>query len=112
MVEQQPARLDAVFHALSDATRRAMLRALSEGERTIGELAAPHAMTFAGASKHVKTLEKAGLVQRRVLGRSHICSLDAQALSDADAWLSFYSRFWNDRLDALEQALADRETSK
>lgn len=109
MVEQDTARLDAVFQALSDVTRRDMLRTLAAGERTVGELAAPHAMSFAGASKHVKMLERAGLVRRRVQGRSHLCSLDAAALAEADAWLRFYSSFWNDRLDALEVALARSE---
>lgn len=102
MVEYQ---LDAVFHALSDATRRAMLRSLSEGERSVGDLAAPHAMSLAGASKHIRMLEKAGLVRREVRGRTHICRLDAAALQEAQAWLTFYERFWTHRLDALERAL-------
>jgi DNA-binding transcriptional ArsR family regulator len=107
MVEQHSTQLDAVFRALSDATRRGMLHDLAKGDRTVGELAAPYEMTFAGASKHVKTLENAVLLQRRVQGRTHVCSLDARALEEADAWLEFYSRSWNARLDALEQALAD-----
>lgn len=107
MVEQNPDRLDAVFHALSDPTRRGMLRALAEGELSVGALAAPYAMSFAGASKHVKTLERAGLVRRRVEGRSHICALDAAALAEADLWLDHYSRFWRGRLDVLERLLAE-----
>jgi DNA-binding transcriptional ArsR family regulator len=110
MVERGTAHLDAVFHALSDATRRAMLGHLSSGPRSIGELAAPFSMTFAGASKHVKVLETAGLVRREVQGRTHICRLDAARLSEADAWLRHYERFWQTNLDRLEELLtADAE---
>src|SRR5689334_6850834 len=110
MVEESSEQLDAVFQALADSTRRGMLRTLADGERTIGELAAPYAMSFAGASKHVKALERAGLVRRRVQGRNHVCSLDAAGLAEADHWLSFYSHFWRDRLDALEIALTQGDT--
>lgn len=110
MVEEDSGQLDLVFQALADGTRRGMLHALAGGERTIGELAAPYAMSFAGASKHVKALERAGLVRRRVQGRRHICSLDAAGLADADRWLSFYAHFWRDRLDALELALIEGDT--
>ena len=105
MVEYEPARLDAVFHALSDATRRAMLRDLSQGERSVSELAAPFAMSLAGASKHVKVLESAGLVRREVRGRTHLCRLDAARLAEAEAWLRHYERFWTGRLDALDALL-------
>jgi DNA-binding transcriptional ArsR family regulator len=110
MVELQPAALDRVFHALSDGTRRAMVARLSEGERSIGELAMPFAMSFAGASKHVRVLEDAGIVRRRRAGRVHYCSLDAGRLAEAQAWLAHYERFWNRQLDALEVLLkADGE---
>ena len=97
--------LDGVFRALGDPTRRAMLRLLAAGERTIGELAAPFSMTFAGASKHVKVLEGAGLVRRTVRGRTHVCRLEAAPLAAADAWLRYYAAFWDDRIDALEAQL-------
>jgi DNA-binding transcriptional ArsR family regulator len=97
--------LDSVFHALSDPTRRAMLAQLASGERSIGELAAPFAMSFAAASKHVKVLEGAGLIQRRIEGRSHLCRIEPAPLAAADAWLRFYEQFWNSRLDALEDLL-------
>jgi DNA-binding transcriptional ArsR family regulator len=105
MVEQQTANLDAVFQALSDPTRRAILQQLAKGERSIGELASPFRMTFAGASKHIKALEKAGLVRRRVEGRTHLCQLEAGRLAQAYDWLSFYERFWTLRLDDLEREL-------
>lgn len=105
MVEHQSPRLDAVFHALGDATRRRMLRELSEGERTVTQLAEPFDMSLAAASKHIKALESAGLIRREVRGRTHICRLDAAPLSDANEWLQFYERFWNNRLDELERLL-------
>jgi DNA-binding transcriptional ArsR family regulator len=105
MVELQPARLDTVFHALGDATRRRMLCELANGQRSVGELAAPFDMSLAAASKHIKALERAGLVRRTVQGRTHICRLEARPLEDAHEWISFYERFWNSRLDVLEGLL-------
>lgn len=97
--------LDAVFHALGDATRRQMLRELSAGERTVGQLAQPFAISLAAASKHIKALENAGLIRREVRGRQHLCRLDPGPLASANEWLSFYERFWTNRLDVLEQLL-------
>lgn len=105
MVNIQETRLDRVFHALGDATRRRMLRELAAGERTVTQLAQPFAMSLAAASKHIKALEGAGLIRREVRGRTHICRLDAQPLSDAESWLRFYEQFWGARLDALERLL-------
>lgn len=105
MVEQQAAPLDAVFHALGDATRRRMLRTLADGECTVSQLAAPFEMSLAAASKHIKALEHAGLVRREVRGRTHICRLDAGPLSAAHEWLRHYEAFWHQRLDTLEQLL-------
>jgi DNA-binding transcriptional ArsR family regulator len=82
-----------------------MLESLAEGERSVGELAAPFRMSLAAASKHVKALERAGLIRRTVQGRTHSCRLDAAALAAADEWLSFYRRFWSQRLDTLEREL-------
>lgn len=110
MIEYQPA-LDGVFHALSDPTRRAMLRALADHERSVGELAAPFEITLAAASKHIKTLERAGLVKRTVQGRTHLCALDAAPLAEADAWLREYAKFWTARLDALEALLREEGTA-
>jgi len=102
-------RLDATFAALSDPTRRAMLASLALGERSIGELAAPHAMSFAGASKHVQALERAGLVERRKAGRQQLCRLRAEPLREADAWLRQWEQFWNTRLDLLAALLREDE---
>lgn len=98
-------RLDAVFGALSDPTRRAMLRDLAARPRTIGELAAPFDISLAGASKHIQVLERAGLVQREVQGRVHTCRLDARPLHAGAEWIRHYERFWNQKLDVLEALL-------
>ena len=111
MVNQLPSRLDDVFHALADPTRRGMLRALASQARSVGELAAPYAMSLAAASKHVKVLERAGLVRRTVEGRTHWCRLESGPLAEAQAWIQFYEQFWSGRLDALEQALRDADAS-
>jgi DNA-binding transcriptional ArsR family regulator len=104
MVEQHT-HLDAVFHALADPTRRAMLGQLAERELTIGELATPFSMSFAGASKHVRVLENAGLVSRTIQGRTHLCRLQAARLAEANEWLRRYERCWNEKLDTLESLL-------
>jgi DNA-binding transcriptional ArsR family regulator len=82
-----------------------MLRSLAGGERKIGDLAAPHAMSFAAASKHVRVLERAGLVRRRIEGRAHICRLQPAPLAGADKWLRFYEGLWTGSLDNLDAML-------
>ena len=101
-------RLDVTFHALADPTRRGMLASLALGEKSVGELAEPFRMSFAGASKHVKVLESAGLVARRRAGRTQICTLRAEPLAEADQWLRQWEKFWTVRLDRL-QALVEGE---
>jgi DNA-binding transcriptional ArsR family regulator len=102
-------RLDMTFAALADPTRRAMLVQLRRGERSIGELAAPFAMSFAGAAKHLGVLERAGLVERRKAGRQQLCRLRAAPMAEADAWLRQWEVFWNTRLDRLESLITTRE---
>ena len=85
-----------------------MLRRLSEGERTVGELAEPFRMSLAAAAKHVKVLERAALVRRSVRGRNHYCRLEPARLSVAQQWLEFYQRFWDERLGALDALLTSR----
>lgn len=111
MVEHEPGRLDLVFHALGDPTRRDMLRTLAAGERTVGELARPLAMSLAAASKHIKALEGAGLIRREVRGRMHLCRLDPGPLAEAHGWLGVYERFWTGRLDVLERLLQAEKLS-
>ena len=89
-----------------------MLGHLAERELTIGELATPFHMSFAGASKHVRVLENAGLVTRTIRGRTHLCCLEAARLAEANAWLRRYQRFWNAKLDALEALLLEEDKAK
>ena len=112
MVELESPQLDSIFHALGDATRRRMLHELAGGERTVGQLAEPFAMSLAAASKHIKALESAGLVRREIRGRTHLCRLAPGPLAGAHQWLSFYERFWTDRLDALERLLRAEGANK
>jgi DNA-binding transcriptional ArsR family regulator len=98
--------LSAVFRALGDPTRREMLRLLSMGEQSVGELSEPFQMSLAAASKHVRVLEDAGLVRRTVQGRKHRCRLEPAGLAQAQRWLSHYQRFWGERFDALDALLA------
>src|SRR5262245_44879086 len=109
MVELEARGLDAVFHALGDATRRQMLRDLAGGERTVSQLAEPFAMSLAAASKHIKALENAGLIRREVRGRTHLCRLAPESLASAHQWLSFYERYWSDRLDLLDRLLREED---
>ena len=104
MVELQP-DLDRVFRALGDQTRRAMLRRLARREHTVGELAEPYRMSLAAASKHIRTLEKAGLVRRTVRGRIHYCRIDPRPLERADDWLRAYEKLWDTRLERLAELL-------
>ncbi len=101
MVEESVA-INAVFQALSHDARREMLDRLALGELTVGQLAEPLTMSLAAASKHVKVLERAGLVHRTIHGRRHVCRLEPGPLASAYAWLRYYQRYWNERLDALE----------
>ena len=112
MVELETPQIDAVFHALGDATRRHMLRDLAGGERTVSQLAQPFAMSLAAASKHIKALENAGLIRREVRGRTHVCRLEPGPLASAHQWLGFYERFWTNRLDVLERLLREEDARK
>lgn len=112
MVDYPSERLDAVFQALADPTRRAMLRSLAQNERSVGELAQPFQMTLAAASKHIKALERAGLVQRSVQGRTHVCRLDPAPLHGGFEWLRHYEQFWNQRLDVLDELLRAEDRAR
>ena len=100
-------RIDTVFRALGDPIRLQIVQTLSDGPATVSELAEPHEMTLAGTSKHIGVLEAAGLIIREKKGRERICSLRPEALFAARDWVERYSRFWNERLDALDDALKE-----
>ena len=102
MSATQDKSLDHVFAALADSTRRALVHRLARGESTVSALAAPFDMSLAAVSKHIKVLEDAGLVRRRVDGRTHYCSLKPEKLAGALDWISIYRNFWNSRLDELD----------
>lgn len=112
MVDLEAPELSHIFHALSDATRRSMLRELALSERTVGQLAQPFAISLAAASKHIKVLERSGLIRREVQGRAHVCRLDPAALASAHEWLTFYERFWTGRLDLLDRLLREEDARK
>lgn len=89
-----------------------MLKCLTAGERSLTELAAPLRMSFPAASKHVRVLERAKLVRRRLVGRTHLCRIEAKPLAHATEWLESYRRFWEsnfERLDDLLEELKDNE---
>ena len=86
-----------------------MLRDLAGGERTVSQLAQPFAISLAAASKHIKSLENAGLIRREVRGRTHLCRLEPGPLASAHQWLGFYERFWSGRLDILERLLREED---
>jgi DNA-binding transcriptional ArsR family regulator len=109
MVDYHVQQIDSVFHALGDATRRQMLLQLAGGSSTVGQLAKPHSMSLAAASKHIKVLEAAGLIRREIRGRVHHCQLEPGPLAKAHEWLSVYEQFWTSRLDRLEDLLLRQE---
>ena len=111
MVDKSNERLDAVFHALADPTRRAMLRELAGRPHTVSELAAPFTISLAGASKHIQVLQRAGLIAREVQGRVHTCRLEPAPMHEGVEWMRHYERFWTQRLDGLE-ALLKAEDAK
>ena len=102
-------RLDLMFHALADRTRRALLSRLSQGPARVTDLAQPFAMTLAAVSKHIRVLEGAGLVARAVDGRVHRCSLNAAPLQDLAGWLQYYRAYWDDTLSAIARYVESGE---
>ncbi|GAA0443707.1 MAG: ArsR/SmtB family transcription factor [Bacillota bacterium] len=109
VVKQQEAKLDHVFHALADPTRRKIIRLIAAHPCTISELSKPFPISLAAISKHIKVLEKAGLVNRHVKGRIHSCSIQLEGLSVAREWLRFYEDLWNSQFDKLEIELNNDE---
>lgn len=104
-------RLDATFAALADPTRRAIIARLAKGEASVNELAAPFAMTQPAISKHIKVLERAGLVTRRRDAQRRPCRIEARALAEANAWLENYRRLWEGNFQRLDSLLDELQTA-
>jgi DNA-binding transcriptional ArsR family regulator len=101
--------LPTLFAALADPTRLAIVTRLSQGEATMGELARPHQLTLPAITKHVGVLVEAGVVRRRKVGRTVVCTLRPQPLSEAQAWLGDLTSYWNQAVDRLETLLTTPE---
>ena len=101
------ARLDAVFAALADPTRRAIIERLSRGEARVTEVAEPFHMSLNAVSKHIRVLEASGVVERHRKGRDHILSINTRSLDEVDGWIVRMRRYWDERLDAMELLLRE-----
>jgi DNA-binding transcriptional ArsR family regulator len=111
MVKRSPG-LDETFAALADSTRRQIVVALAEGDRSVSELAEPFDMSLPAISKHLTVLERAGLITREREGRVRRCSLEREPLADALEWIADYGRFWEERFDSLEKLLAEQQDER
>ena len=100
--------MDNVLGAIADSTRRAILARLATGDARVTEVAAEFPISLNSVSKHVRMLERAGLVHRTVRGRDHLLSLDAAPLAEAASWIAHYQRFWQDRLEALDKFVTNK----
>ncbi|GAB4535988.1 MAG: metalloregulator ArsR/SmtB family transcription factor [Parvularculaceae bacterium] len=100
-------QLDSVFHALSDPTRRGMLEQLSRGEANVSALAKPHAMSQPAISKHLRVLERAGLITRTRKGREQFVRVNPKPMGDATAWIDRYAAYWRMRFDEVENYLRE-----
>ena len=101
------ARLDAVFAALADPTRRAIIERLSRSEARVTEIAEPFPMSLNAVSKHIRVLEASGVVERHRKGRDHILSINTRSLDEVDGWIVRMRRYWDERLDAMEGLLRE-----
>jgi DNA-binding transcriptional ArsR family regulator len=107
-----PSALDNAFAALADPTRRAIVERLAQQPTRVTGVAEPFAMSLNAISKHVKVLERAGLLKRVRMGREHVLVLQPEPLREVATWTARYERFWNDRLDRLEQFLVAKTQTK
>jgi DNA-binding transcriptional ArsR family regulator len=112
MVKHESPLLDRTFAALADPTRRSILANLTEGERCVTDLAKPHRMSLPAISKHLRVLEKAGLVRRKRDGRVHRLKLEAKPMQEAQQWIEEYRRFWEESLDRLDTYLKEIQSKE
>ena len=106
------ARLDAVFAALADPTRRAIVERLSRSEARVTEIAEPFPMSLNAVSKHIRVLEASGVVERHRKGRDHILSINAHSLDEIDGWIVRMRGYWEERLDAMTRLLGELNTEQ
>jgi DNA-binding transcriptional ArsR family regulator len=104
--------MDEVLGAVADSTRRAILARLARSDACVTEVASDFPISLNSVSKHVRMLERAGLVKREVRGREHVLSLNAAPLAEAAAWIAHYQRFWEDRLEALDRFTNRKASAK
>ncbi len=109
MGEDKSARLNEVFNALCDPTRRAILARLTDTDARVTDVASEFPISLNSVSKHIRMLERAGLLRRSVVGREHVLSLNAAPLAEAQAWIEKYRRFWEGRLAALEHYVTNKK---
>ena len=112
MVTDRSPNLNRVFHALAHPARRAILRQLTGREQNLSELSAPLRMSFPAASKHVRVLERARLVRRRVVGRTHMCRIEGKPLAEANDWLESYRQVWEGNFQRLDELLNELQSQK
>ena len=112
MGEYKSASLDGVFNALADPTRRAILARLQARDARVTDLAADFPISLNSVSKHIRMLERAGLLRRSVSGRDHVLSLNAAPMAEAAAWIEHYRTFWDGRLAALEEFILDKKRNR
>ena len=112
MVNYSPRVLNRTFAALADPTRRRILEHLAEGDRCVTDLARPHRMSLPAVSKHLRVLERAGLIRRQRQGRVHQLKLEAKPMKDAQQWIERYRRFWEENLDRLDDYLKTLQTKQ
>jgi len=112
MGEYTPTQLDHVFNALCDPTRRAILARLTDADARVTEIAGDFPISLNSISKHIRMLERAGLLRRSIVGRDHVLSLNAGPLAEAQAWIEKYRRFWEGRLAALDDYITRKQRSR
>jgi DNA-binding transcriptional ArsR family regulator len=112
MGEYQSARLDGVFNALCDPTRRAILARLTDADARVTDIAAHFPISLNSISKHIRMLERAGLLRRAIVGRDHVLTLNAEPLAEAQAWIEKYRRFWEGRLAALDDFVTRKKRKR
>ncbi|HUI81971.1 MAG TPA: metalloregulator ArsR/SmtB family transcription factor [Bryobacteraceae bacterium] len=112
MVEYSSSSLDSVFAAVADPTRRAILRQLGKQPARVTDIARSFPVSLNAVSKHLMVLERAGLIEREVDGREHLCRLNAAPLQKASVWLAETQAFWEQRLDALEKHILEKRKRK